>query len=150
MDALCGIVCHAKGPKYGRACVRVFGHSGLCEFEAMPLITSVDLSQPPPITNTSSSPVAPIVDTLISTQRAKGLETYGTELMTNNGRNAPMDAAAEAFDFMNYAVQWHLEREELLEKLEARDAQILRLKHDMLKVQGLVKGAANYLRASNS
>ena len=46
-----------------------------------------------------------------SRQRKKGMERYGTELMTLNGRDPFRDAVEEAVDLVQYITQMAMEKE---------------------------------------
>ena len=46
-----------------------------------------------------------------SRQRKKGMERYGTELMTFNGRDPFRDAVEEAVDLVQYITQMAMEKE---------------------------------------
>lgn len=82
------------------------------------------MTQPSPSKSSRSFPVSPRVDAIISACRAKGRREYGQELHTFNGRTAPLDAAEEAFGLMEYAVQWAIEREEMVEEIERLRAEL--------------------------
>lgn len=55
-------------------------------------------------------------------RRAAGIDTYGTELTTHNGRNALADAYQEALDGQLYACQHGMELESALEHAQALGA----------------------------
>lgn len=61
--------------------------------------------EPKPITNDNSIPVWDLVLSDIADRRQSGIEHYGTELVTNNGRNALIDAYQEALDLVVYLRQ---------------------------------------------
>jgi hypothetical protein len=46
--------------------------------------------------------VRAILDRLLDEREAKGVSTYGTKLMTHNGRNALLDALQESLDANMY------------------------------------------------
>lgn len=46
---------------------------------------------------------------LLRLRREQGLERYGTELTTRNGRNPTVDALQEALDLLVYLTQAHIE-----------------------------------------
>lgn len=54
----------------------------------------------------------------------KGIETYGTTLQTENGRDAVQDALEEAIDLWQYLVQISLERDALRARLWAAEAEL--------------------------
>jgi hypothetical protein len=62
-------------------------------------------SEPAPITNDDSVSVWDLVLSDIAERRQSGVEHYGTELVTNNGRNALIDAYQEALDLVVYLRQ---------------------------------------------
>lgn len=61
--------------------------------------------EPSPITNDDSVPAWDLVLEDIEERRKSGIEHYGTELVTNNGRNALIDAYQEALDLVVYLRQ---------------------------------------------
>jgi hypothetical protein len=79
------------------------------------------MSQPPPTPGKVD-----VVDALVNdiyTRAEKGLDTYGTYLKTDNGRDALQDALEEALDLAVYLKQEQLERASLerhVELLETR------------------------------
>ena len=58
----------------------------------------------------------------------KGIETYGTSLQTNNGRDALQDALEEACDLWQYLIQALLERNELVEENARLRAEVAALR----------------------
>lgn len=59
---------------------------------------------------------------LLAERERKGIETYGRSLETFNGRDAPRDLVEELIDGAQYALQWQMERAELIRQLqEARE-----------------------------
>jgi len=56
---------------------------------------------------------------LVRQRRARGLETYGTELYTENGRDPINDALQEAGDLLMYLMQARLEGRDCVELLPA-------------------------------
>lgn len=78
-------------------------------------------NQPTPTTTASSEAVFPaLYASLLDSgrgalgpdllaRRRKGIATYGTELMTHNGRNATQDKYEELLDALVYHVQENLE-----------------------------------------
>jgi hypothetical protein len=71
--------------------------------------------QPPP--RRGHENVMPEVIELLQKRAAVGLEKYGTELQTYNGRDAPLDKVHELADALCYAVQDWLERRQLRDDL---------------------------------
>lgn len=61
--------------------------------------------EPTPITNDDSISCWNLVLEDIAERRQAGIEHYGTELVTNNGRNALIDAYQEALDLVVYLRQ---------------------------------------------
>ena len=61
--------------------------------------------EPEPIINIDSTPVWDLVLQDIDERRKIGIAHYGTELVTNNGRNALIDAYQEALDLVVYLRQ---------------------------------------------
>ena len=61
--------------------------------------------QPKPERKDASQPVAERLKALIDQRTAKGVATYGTPLMSHNGRNAQRDALEESVDLNQYLMQ---------------------------------------------
>lgn len=51
---------------------------------------------------------------LLEERERKGIETYGRSLETFNGRISPRDLVEELIDGAQYALQWEMERAELI------------------------------------
>jgi hypothetical protein len=68
--------------------------------------------QPSPTTNPNSRLVTEALIDLLRERSAKGIETYGTPLMTHNGRDAQRDALEEALDLCQYLMQMKMEEED--------------------------------------
>lgn len=66
--------------------------------------------QPPPITTPESVEVTALVIADLEARRALGIKTYGTPLMTYNGRDAFVDAYHELLDLCVYLRQYITER----------------------------------------
>jgi len=78
--------------------------------------------QPMPSVTPNSKPVEEryVVDWVNTKdkQYRKGIETYNTPLMTNNGRDAGQDALDELVDAGRYITQLRMENEQLKVKIE--------------------------------
>lgn len=57
-------------------------------------------------------------------REAKGIATYGRSLETFNGRSAPRDLKEELIDGLQYAMQWEMERAELLARIDRLERQL--------------------------
>jgi hypothetical protein len=70
------------------------------------------IEQPPPEPGRTpvSSSVRQLFEKILQEQEAKGLQKYGTPLMTFNGREPLLDAMAEAVDLFQYLVQAYQEK----------------------------------------
>lgn len=55
---------------------------------------------------------------LLAERERKGIETYGRSLETFNGRDATRDLLEELIDGAQYALQWQMERAELLAEIK--------------------------------
>lgn len=55
---------------------------------------------------------------LLDAREARGIKTYGRSLETFNGRSSPHDLVEELIDGAQYALQWELEREEMIAVLK--------------------------------
>ena len=55
---------------------------------------------------------------LLRERQQKGIETYGTSLFTFNGRDSTRDLVEELVDAAQYALQWQIERADLLAELD--------------------------------
>jgi hypothetical protein len=75
--------------------------------------------EPRPALAARSRPVTAALRRLLDEREAKGLATYGRSLTTWNGRPSPRDLVEEMIDGAQYALQWELERADLLEELDA-------------------------------
>lgn len=49
---------------------------------------------------------------LLAARRKRGIETYGTVLMSHNGRDALWDAIEECADLLNYLCQEWMEKQD--------------------------------------
>jgi hypothetical protein len=78
-----------------------------------------EMNQPKPTTGKKIvMPVAKILFSKMAEERYKsGLETYGTPLMTHNGRSALDDALEECFDLWMYLIQQKMEMNDIEEAL---------------------------------
>ena len=56
---------------------------------------------------------------MLEARERKGIETYGRSLETFNGRKAPRDLLEELIDAAQYCLQWEIEREALMAKIES-------------------------------
>ena len=78
---------------------------------------------------------------IVESRRAKGLDSYGAELHTHNGRSMSRDALEEAGDLLAYAVALRLEGSATAEDV-SRARAALKLLHlaaaELLKVAGEV------------
>jgi hypothetical protein len=54
---------------------------------------------------------------LLDAREQRGIATYGRSLTTHNGRVSPQDLVEELIDGAQYALQWELERSDLLEDI---------------------------------
>jgi len=75
---------------------------------------------------------------LLDAREAKGVETYGCSLMTHNGRSSPRDLVEELIDGAQYALQWELERRDLLAEI----ARLQELHNGLCDVLTTVRGEA--------
>lgn len=66
-------------------------------------------AQPAPVIGRASVTDAIVKD--MTDRREHGIKKYGTELMTNNGRDALVDAYQEALDLVVYLKQELMERD---------------------------------------
>lgn len=80
--------------------------------------------QPAPTGN--GNPVTPEVILDLLQRRQQGMKKYGTELKTENGRDAKMDAYQEALDLVMYLKQSLME-DEVTQSFTDRELQILAL-----------------------
>lgn len=60
---------------------------------------------------------------MLDAREAKGIETYGTTLQTDNGRDPLLDALEEACDLWQYLTQALLERNALVSEIEQLKAE---------------------------
>lgn len=89
-------------------------------------LTSSD--QQMPTVGPKSRSVTAELRILLDARERKGIETYGRSLETHNGRSAPRDLVEELIDGAQYALQWELERADLLRERLERIEEIGRLK----------------------
>lgn len=67
--------------------------------------------EPEPNNGNNSESVTEFAIRLLVARREKGIEKYGVELMTNNGRDALADAVGEAADLFLYLLQLYMEKQ---------------------------------------
>jgi len=70
-----------------------------------------------PMPSGAGDSVTAEVRRLLDAREAKGVATYGRSLTTHNGRDACRDLAEELLDGAQYAIQWQMERRDLLERV---------------------------------
>lgn len=81
------------------------------------------MSQPKPITTSLSEPVTHLVMDDLAARSAHGKAEYGTELMTNNGRDPLVDAYEESLDqsvYLKQAIMQRGEEQDLIRELTTR------------------------------
>lgn len=68
--------------------------------------------------NPRSRPVTGAVRALLDERERRGIATYGVSLTTWNGRSSPRDLVEELIDAAQYALQWEMERADLMAEVE--------------------------------
>lgn len=76
------------------------------------------LDQPAPTPDPRSRPVTSALRALLDERERRGIATYGTTLHTHNGRSSPRDLVEELIDGAQYALQWEMERADLLDEVD--------------------------------
>ena len=76
------------------------------------------MEQPLPTSESKSQSVTSALRKLLDEREAKGIATYGRSLQTHNGRDAVRDLVEELIDGAQYALQWEIERADLLSEID--------------------------------
>ncbi len=84
-----------------------------------------------PMPTEGRQPVTPVArdlfNSMLTEREAKGIATYGTSLMTHNGRDASLDALEECIDLWQYLTQLRLEHADALAEVARLTAALARL-----------------------